>query len=371
MLGWYPPSPDRIGGGPEQNTYIQVQTLSERPDVDVCVVSRLAGERGNKLVRRGNTDIHFVGQPSFRFVPNTFGMARKIAAELRTLDYDIAISHNFTETLAALRVGRPCIYIVHGISAHEAPHARGLERLRYWLQVKADIKAIQGVSDVVCISDYSMRYVHQYTQSRIHTISYPAVEDAFFNVPAYEGGQFILYVGTINALKNVSALVRAMPSVLREHPYARLRICGKTDDEHYRKGILNFLAEHKIRDRVDLPGVVSRDTIRDYLRDSACLVLCSRQENTPNAVAQAMSAGRAVVAAPVGGVPEMVEEGVSGYLVPPDDVDTLAARVSAFLADPSLARNMGDAGRRVARRRFDRNVQVDQVLSICREVLSR
>ena len=85
-----------------------------------------------------------------------------------------------------------------------------------------------------------------------------------------------------------------------------------------------------------VPNPLRKETCRE-LAEACCLVLPSFQETLPVAIAEAMAAGVPVVASAVGGVPEMIEEGKSGYLVDPHRPDQIADRVLRILKDPGLA----------------------------------
>ncbi len=89
-----------------------------------------------------------------------------------------------------------------------------------------------------------------------------------------------------------------------------------------------------------------RSDVADLLRASDLFVHSSHQEGFPNAVLEAMAAGKAVVAADVGGVPEAVAHGETGLLVPPRNPAAMAAALVVLLRDPARARRMGEAGRR-------------------------
>ena len=98
------------------------------------------------------------------------------------------------------------------------------------------------------------------------------------------------------------------------------------------------------------------------------VVLTSRNEGTPVALIEAGAAGRPVVATDVGGVAEVVCDGVSGYLVPAGDAAALAARVGAILDEPDAARAMGLAGREWVRGRFSSERLVDDLTALYQEL---
>ncbi len=100
----------------------------------------------------------------------------------------------------------------------------------------------------------------------------------------------------------------------------------------------------------------------DYYRAADVYLHPSRADTFPLAVLEAMSSGLPVVATSVGGIPEQVEQGESGFLVRPGDVEAMAARVSEMVRDPSRARTMGARGRAIVERNFRFEMQVSAYL---------
>jgi glycosyltransferase involved in cell wall biosynthesis len=119
---------------------------------------------------------------------------------------------------------------------------------------------------------------------------------------------------------------------------------------------------------VQLLGV--RQDLPELLRESACLLLPSDYESCPYAVLEAMAAGVPVVATDVGGVPELLDDGVEGLLVPRRRADMAAAAVSRILADPELARALGEAGRTRARERHSLERMVTETVAVYDELLA-
>ncbi|MEA2389963.1 MAG: hypothetical protein QOK31_72 [Solirubrobacteraceae bacterium] len=95
----------------------------------------------------------------------------------------------------------------------------------------------------------------------------------------------------------------------------------------------------------DALGFVPHDELERLYARAAVVVLPSYREGLPLCVIEAMAHGRPVVAAAVGGIPDLVEDGVTGFLVEPGDVSGLRAAIDRLLADPELRRRMGVAGR--------------------------
>ena len=122
-----------------------------------------------------------------------------------------------------------------------------------------------------------------------------------------------------------------------------------------------------VADRVHFLG--HRDDVRTLMAQADVVVLPSVAEGLPLVLLEAMAAGRPIVATAVGGVPEIVEDRVTGLLVPPGDAPALAAAVLSVLADPRAARELGERGRQRWRDRYDAVRMVEEYCAIYEELL--
>lgn len=157
-------------------------------------------------------------------------------------------------------------------------------------------------------------------------------------------GPLVAYVGRLNRWKGYDLFVTALADVAPAHPEARFVIAGDPPPgEEWRTSDLErSLAAAGLTDRVLHPGFVADGAA---VCDAADVVVVPSTwpDPFPTVVLEAMRAGCAVVAASGGGVPEMIEDGVSGVLVPPGDPAALAEAISWLLSDPA---RMSELGRR-------------------------
>ncbi len=152
----------------------------------------------------------------------------------------------------------------------------------------------------------------------------------------------ILSVARQYPRKDTQTLIRAMPEVLRTHPGARLVVIGGGPE----LGRLGEVAETlgldgAVRFR---GGIESDDELRDAYFDADLFCLPSKQEGFGIVFVEAMAAGLPIVGAHAGAVPELVEHGETGLLVPPGDVDALAGAIVRLLSDPEERVRLGHAG---------------------------
>jgi len=169
-------------------------------------------------------------------------------------------------------------------------------------------------------------------------------------LPHTGGGEraHILFLGRIGDLKGTPQLGEAL-SRMRDVPNWRATIAGDGNVEGARAKV----AEYGLADRVDVPGWVGPERVHQLIATADVLVLPSFIENLPLSIIEAMASGVAVVATPVGAVPDIVRDGETGLLVPVGDVDALAAALTRLVSDPELRRRFGAAGLALHRAKLD------------------
>jgi glycosyltransferase involved in cell wall biosynthesis len=155
-------------------------------------------------------------------------------------------------------------------------------------------------------------------------------------------GGYLLFVGRLRIRKGVEVLLQALRELRRRFPEVMLRIAG--DGEH-RARLEWKTAELGLESAVSFLGTCGAARVRTLLRGAAALVVPSIYEGMPLVVLEAMAAGVPVVASRVSGIPEVVVDGETGWLVPPEDPRALAGSLAEILAQPGEARRRGEAGR--------------------------
>jgi glycosyltransferase involved in cell wall biosynthesis len=159
--------------------------------------------------------------------------------------------------------------------------------------------------------------------------------------PKADKGLRIAVVANLRPEKGHRVFLEAVSSLAPQHPHVKFLIAG---DGPMRETIEAHIEQHNLKDRVHLLGAI-RD-IPAFLASLDGLVLPSiTNEGFPNAVMEAMAASLPVVATDTGGTRDLVVDGETGYVVPPQDARQLAARLDVLCRDAKLRRKMGEAGR--------------------------
>jgi glycosyltransferase involved in cell wall biosynthesis len=155
-------------------------------------------------------------------------------------------------------------------------------------------------------------------------------------------GARLLCVGNLVAPKRVDTLLRAFAVVAGRHPTARLNIIGGGDQE---PALAAQAAELCIADRVQFHGAQPHHVVLATLCEADIFLHASDHEGLPVAVMEAMACGLPVVASDVGGVPDLVKPGETGFLAAPDDSAAYAEAIGQLLSDPALRVRIGAAAR--------------------------
>lgn len=178
----------------------------------------------------------------------------------------------------------------------------------------------------------------------------------------------ILYIGNLSKPKRVDTIIRAMPRVVNELPEARLTIVGD-GEEHQR--LESLVSQLELESRVTFAGISPHELIPQWMKTAEIFVHCSDNEGLPVAIMEALACGKPIVASPVGGIPDLVKDGETGFLLEPDDVDGFAERMVTLLSNRQLVARMGNNARAFAEKHLARDVILEQIEAVYKEARGR
>jgi glycosyltransferase involved in cell wall biosynthesis len=176
----------------------------------------------------------------------------------------------------------------------------------------------------------------------------------------------VLMVAVIRRVKRHEIALRGFAEFRGKRPDAVLLLCGEGPMQAAMQALC---AELGIADAVRFLG--HRNDVPDVMQAADVLLLTSESEGVPQAVTQGLGLGMPVVATRVGGVPELIADGETGLLVPPEQPSAVAAALARLAGDPALARRLGDNGRRHALERYSLGAMLDATERMYSEVLER
>lgn len=296
--------------------------------------------------------------------PHVRAAVREVTAELRDSRADVLLCHGYKSNIlgrvAARRAGVPAVAVSRGWTS-ESRKVRFYTLLDQWHLRFMDhvVSVSEGQAAKVrrCgVPDDRMTTIRN--SSRLAAFDAPDPGDAnilrdLFSVTA-EVSRIVVAGGRLSPEKGFEVLIDAAAEVLAQDPGAGFVLFGEGDE---RPALEARVARHGVAERFRMPGFTKE--LDRYLPWADVVALSSFSEGLPNVLLEASAAAVPVVATAVGGVPEVVGEGETGYLVPPGDPAALALRLTQLLWDPEMRRAMGEAGRERMRTLFTFEAQAD------------
>jgi sugar transferase (PEP-CTERM/EpsH1 system associated) len=299
--------------------------------------------------------------------PRTHQQLWKVLRRLRPAilhTYNLAaFEYNFTAALAGVPIR---VHAEHGRDASD-PHGLNVKHntLRRWLSPAVD--CFIAVSDdlqrwlkeVVRIAPSRLRLI----KNGVDTSQFGSAAGAATGSP-WSGDDIVIgTVSRIQDVKNHRGLVEAFIALRASHPALapRLRLSIIGDGPLYDK-LRTQVSDAGLNDVVWLPG--ARADIAALLHSFTIFTLPSLAEGTPVSLLEAMACALPVVAAKVGGIPEVINDGVQGTLVDPLDTAALAAALAQYALDPALARTHGDAARLRIEQQYSISAMLNRYLDL-------
>ncbi|MBA4031207.1 MAG: glycosyltransferase [Planctomyces sp.] len=191
------------------------------------------------------------------------------------------------------------------------------------------------------------------------------IDRASLRIPA--NAEVLLSVGRLDYQKGIDLLLQAFATVSRERPLARLVIAGEGPLRPQLESLANGLPHgadrvHFLGQRADIPALLAMCDL---------FVLASRWEGMPNALMEAMAAGKPCVATRVEGIPELLRQGEAGWLVDGENETALAATIQAALSDPTARQAFGRAAQEISVKDFTADSMIDRYAQLYAELESR
>jgi glycosyltransferase involved in cell wall biosynthesis len=213
--------------------------------------------------------------------------------------------------------------------------------------------------------------VDRVNPARVQTI-YNGLDLSDWNAtlkPVKTSGELhITTVGNIRRVKGHDIFIQAAASIVSRFPKVSFSIAGDVLEPGYFAELQALIRDLNLSDHFHFAGGVT--DLHRHLSAADIFVLPSRSEGFSNAIVEAMAASLPVIATEVGGNAEAVKDGVSGFLVPPEDPAALSAAIIRLLSDPTQAKVMGMAGKVLAAEQFTTEAMMTRITAAYSKLLA-
>jgi glycosyltransferase involved in cell wall biosynthesis len=344
------------------------QGFAMLPEVTVHVVTCTQQAMRSPEKLAPNIHFHSLHVPKFGWMRTGYqGCIRAVRRKLRDIRPDVVHGQGTERecSVSAVLSGYPNVLTIHGNMRLIARLLDAKPFSYHWLAAQLEGLVLPRTDGVVCITKYTQKAVQQ--AARKTWVLPNAVDAAFFDVaPKPDEVPLLLCVGTVTRRKNQNDFLRALDPLAQQLPFRVLFLGAASPDDPYGREFFKLLSE---RPWAKYGGFINRQESRQVFGRASLLVLPTLEDNCPMVVLEAMAAGVPVVASRVGGIPELIDNELTGLFCEPQRPETIREAVRRVLADPALRLRLSVAGKQSALDRFCPKVIAKQHLAIYRTLL--
>ncbi|PWB75289.1 hypothetical protein C3F09_02710 [candidate division GN15 bacterium] len=187
------------------------------------------------------------------------------------------------------------------------------------------------------------------------------VPDICPTVPDNGGLVRLCYIKMHRPVYGPEVMIRAVEKALQNNPNIRLSIAGSGEMTEHLKQMVRLRG---LENQITFTGYIPNYRMYQFIQEHDLMVMPSLREAFGVAALEAGACGRPIIASRVGGVPEVILNGRTGLLVPPDDVDALATAITTLAADAAMRQTMGQAAFEYVRDNYSWNKSLDQMTTL-------
>ena len=365
----YPLGPSRPVGGIGVVAQRLLRGLRAYPEISVQVFAKTKEPGIDRMWLQDGAKVRVVSSYKRRYGSRILGSVPLIVSAIRSAAPDVVHVHTYDYTYAAIMSGYPVVMTVHSIPWREALTGRGVRKyLLAVLSLYLERRSLSRLQHAIAISPSIAAYVRARSHAKLREIPV-AIDPEFFEIPNLDTGSRLLFVGQICPRKGLLSLLRSLDIIRYQVQEVQLDIVGNPTDRQYLSVLNAYVEQNGMSRHVRFLGHLDEMALKQAYAECSVMVLASLEEGTPAALLEAMAAGKPVVATNVGGVSSIVDDQLSGFLVPANDVQRLADRILVLLFNHDLRDRMGQAAQ-VQAKRHQLETVTAQTVEVYRDVMA-
>jgi len=365
----FPIDVNRPHGGVEAVSVNLVSSLSQYSEYDIHVFTLCPDTEKTTIVCNDSVTIHRIPKPSGSELKNAIGTSKKlIENKIISLSPDLIHAHD-TYGIMVKDLNIPKVFTVHGFIYGDTLLANGkfkLLRSKVWEFIEKSSWAKQP--NIISISPYVRERLSGITQANIFDIDNP-ISDAFFKLVREEVAGTIFTSAVIAPRKNVIQLVNAVALMVKKGIKVELRIAGGIVDQEYANKLKDIIEVNHLQQNVTLLGRITTTEVQAELCNASIYALASLEENSPMGIEEAMAVGVPVVTSNRCGMPYMVKNGETGFLINPFDAQDIANKCERILTNPDLSKKMHDKSKKLALDLYHSERVAERTVAVYQEIL--
>jgi L-malate glycosyltransferase len=319
-----------------------------------------------------NLKVHLVSvveYPLFKYPPYTVALASEMARISKREDLDLlhihySLPHSTAAQLAREMTGKPYVTTLHGSDVTILGSDPSYE--------PTNTMSIEASDAITTVSKYMAREVktNLNIDKKIHVIPNFVDHEAYQPAPCQilENPRprtiTLVHVSNFRPVKRIEDLIYGMCMITKKEPNAQLILVGDGPERHRIEILIDRL---DLRKNILVTGY--RSDVAEMINCADALVLCSETENAPLTILEGMSCGLPIIATNVGGIPEQVQDGENGFLVPVKNPEEIAEAALRLNADENLLARMGANARKTVMERYTKDIVLKQYVDVYEDII--
>ncbi len=354
---------------------LQAPLVARTPGIELHVIRVGKDYEADDHFTHDGIHFHFLRLPRVPRVLLWYQLDRvRIQKCLRDIQPDLVHGFGTESSYSYAAVTSPfsSLVMIQGVNSEIVRSLGNLRWRRPHMVVPLLIEqfTVRRCRNFICETKFSAAFVRRLnSQAQIHLLRTP-VRHEFFSAernPISDSTPILLFVGSVIPEKGIEVLLHSFAEILKDFPQAHLRVIGYGTPA-YEQVLQSLMERLGITEHVTMCGYLNVEDVTRHFAEATLLVLPSFMDTAPNVVAEAQVAGLPVVATRVGGIPEMIEAGVSGVLVSPHSVESLIEGIKLLLNDSTLRESIAAVAQERAQRECSPDIQVAKLVDIYRSI---
>lgn len=319
-----------------------------------------------------NVKVHHVSvveYPLFKYPPYTIALASEMARVTKRENLDLinvhySLPHSTAAQLSREITKKPYITTLHGSDVTILGSDPSYEPI--------NTMSIEASDAITTVSKYMAEEAKTSLgiEKEIHVIPNFVDEEIYQPAPCHlietprPRAITLVHVSNFRPVKRIEDLIYSMCIITKKEPHAQLILVGDGPERHNIERLIDKL---DLRRNIIMTGY--RSDVAAMMNCADVLVLCSETENAPLTILEGMSCGLPIIATNVGGIPEQVQDGVNGLLVPLKHPEEIAEAALKLNSDEKLLAKMGENARKTVLEKYTKEIVLKQYIDVYNSVL--
>jgi glycosyltransferase involved in cell wall biosynthesis len=347
----------------------------ENKNIQIRVISLTREVEKLKIIDYSpNIQIHYINEGSLPFHSLNYLFYGSRIMKKNILEFNPDIIH-FEEGNTFLFNGilgllnRKYLLTIHGMAFDEAKRKKKIiDKITWWFN--GAVQKLLTPNNIIHLSEFSKKK-HLTKNKENYMIIPNAVLPFFFSVPSKnKTNNRLLYIGLVDNNKNLIFLLKNLKRLIENDKTFTLEVLGDFSNNDIKILIENYISENKLEKYVNFNGWVTQTNSLIFLENADILVVSSQHESLPMVIAESMAAGKVVVSSDVGGIPEMINNNVDGFLYNLSDTNGLFNTLENLYDNSELILKISAAAKKTALSKYECENVAEKTLNFYNKCLS-